>query len=154
MQGKIWVKLAITVPLLVALVALDTVSALAGVPLLVIALGVGALVTDPLRVRLRKSGRAGLAMLPFMAAALVVLFAFCRGRELSQGILFAVTVAVVFDVLLVALAAIGEAGKRGARGMLEFVAIAGMGLVVGLALSLLFSLEGITRLGGTSLAEP
>ncbi|HUU53509.1 MAG TPA: hypothetical protein VMY87_01200, partial [Armatimonadota bacterium] len=79
--------------------------------------------------------------------------AFARGRDLSQAVLLLVTLAVVFDVLLIALALIGEATKRGVKGALEFAGLAGMGLMLGLVLSLVFILE-VGRLGGTSLAGP
>ncbi len=59
----------------------------------------------------------------------------------------------MFDILLAALALIGEASKRGARGVLEFIGLAGIGIAVGLVLSLVFLVE-VGRLGGMSLAEP
>ncbi len=63
------------------------------------------------------------------------------------------TVAIVFDILLVALAAITEATKRSGRGLLEFLALAGLGCALGFALSLMLVIE-ISWFGGTSLAEP
>jgi hypothetical protein len=146
-------KFAIIIPLLILLAGLDTLPSLQGLPGLLLALGLALLVTGRLRTWLRTSGRAGLGALPFMAAALVLLFAFCRGRDLPQIVLFSITVAVVFDVLLVALAAIGEATKRGAKGLLEFLAVASLGLALGFVVSLAFLVE-ISRLGGASLAQP
>lgn len=148
-----WGKFGIVVGALVALLALDTLASLEGVPMLVILLGLALLVMDRLRAWLTAHERAGLALLPFMTAALVLLLAFTRGRDLSQMVLLLVTLAVVFDVLLIALALIGEATKRGAKGALEFAGLAGMGLVLGLVLSLVFIVE-VGRLGGTSLAGP
>ena len=153
MLSKKWGKIGIAGGALVALLALDTVARLEGVPLLLILLGLALLVMDRLRAWLTAHERAGLALLPFMAAALVLLLAFTRGRDLSQAVLLLVTLAVVFDVLLIALALIGEATKRGVKGALEFVGLLGMGLVLGLVLSLVFILE-VGRLGGTSLAGP
>ncbi len=153
MRCKKWGKFGVVVGALVALLALDTLARLEGVPLLVILLGLALLVMDRLRAWLMAHERAGLALLPFMAAALVLLLAFTRGRDLSQAVLLVVTLAVVFDVLLIALALIGEATKRGVKGALEFVGLAGMGLVLGLVLSLVFIVE-VGRLGGTSLAGP
>lgn len=148
-----WGKFGIVVGGLVVLLALDTLAALEGLPLLVILLGLALLVMDRLRRWLLGHERAGLALLPFMAAALVLLLGFTRGRDLSQGVLLVVTLAVVFDVLLIALALIGEASKRGVKGALEFVGLTGLGLVLGLVLSLVFIVE-VGRLGGTSLAGP
>lgn len=154
MTRRALLKVAIIGPLLVLLVGLDTVRALQGMPLLVLALGLGLLLTERARLRLRGSGRSNLATLPFMAAALVVLLAFCRGRNLSQLLLLIITLALVFDILMVALAGIGEAGKRGAKGLFEFAALAGAGLALGFLLSLLFLLEEISGLGGMGLAKP
>jgi len=147
------VKLAISLPLLVALLLLDQVSALQGVPLLLVTLGLALLAAEVLRVRLQAQGRSSVAMLPFMAAALVLLLVFCRGRHTTQGVLFLITVAVVFDILMVALGLISEAAKRGARGMLEFVGLTCTGLILGFGLSLVF-LVGPGRPGGVSLAGP
>ncbi len=154
MSPKSLLKLAVVGPVLVVLVGLDTVRALGGVPLLLVALGLGLLLTERARVWLQESGRRNLAMLPFMAAALVVLVAFCRGRDLSQLVLLLITLGVVFDILMVALAAIGEAGKRGAQGVFEFVALTGAGLALGFVLSLVFLLEAASGLGGMGLAKP
>jgi len=153
MRRRFWVKLAITIPLLVALIALDGISVLEGLPLLLISLGLALVLADSLRARLRARGRSNLAMLPFMAAALVLLLAFCRGRNLSQAVLSLITVGVVFDILLIALAVIAEAGKRRARGVAEFVALLSLGLAMGFALSLVFLL-GPGEPGATSLAGP
>ena len=153
MRSKKWGKFGIVVGALAALLALDTLVALEGLPLLVILLGLALLMMDRLRRWLLAHERAGFSLLPFMAAALVLLLAFTRGRDLSQAVLLLVTLAVVFDVLLIALALIGEATKRGVKGVLEFVGLAGMGLVLGLVLSLVFMAE-VGRLGGTSLAGP
>ncbi len=147
-------KIVIVVPLLVVLVALDTVQVLEGLPLLVIGLVLAALLTGRLRAWLHRTGRANLAMLPFTAAALALLLAFCRGRNLSQLILLGTTLGVVFSVLMAALSGIGEAGKRGLKGVVEFVGLAGVGIAIGLALSLVFLLEEVGSLGGTSLAGP
>jgi hypothetical protein len=92
-------------------------------------------------------------MLPFMAAALVLMFAFVRGRDLSQALLLVVTLAVVFDILIIALALIGEASKRGVKGVAEFLGLAATGVVLGAALSLAFVL-GVGRPGGMGLAQP
>lgn len=148
-----WIKLLISLPLLVALVLLDQVTALQGLPLLVVTLGVALLVAETARVRLHAKGRANLAMLPFMAAALVLLFAFCKDRQITQAILFLVTVAVVFDILMVALSLIGEATKRGAKGVLEFAGLTCAGLALGLLLSLIL-LAGPGHASGVSLAGP
>jgi hypothetical protein len=153
MRRSFLLKLVISVPLLVLLVALDGIAALQGLPLLLVALGIGLLLAEGLRLRLRNSGRANLAMLPFMMAALVLLFGFCRGRDLSQGLLLGITVAIVFDVLLVALALIGEASKRGARGVLEFVGVAAVGVALGFVLWPVLLL-GAGRWTGASLAGP
>ncbi len=153
MRPSFRLKLAISVPLLAALLLLDTVAALQGLPALLAALGVALLAVERLRVWLKAHGRATLAMLPFMAAALVLLLAFCRGRNLSQGVLLLVTIAVVFDILLIALAVIGETTKRRLRGLAEFVGLTCLGLALGLALSLLFLLEAGWR-AGASLAGP
>ena len=153
MSRKPWMKLAIIVPILVLLLALDTLPALEGIPLLAVALGLALVVTDRLRVWLQSSGRVGVAMLPFMVAALVLLLAFCRGRNLSQAVLLLVTLGIVFDILMVALAAIAEVGKRGVKGAFEFAALTGVGLALGLLLSVAFVVQ-VGRLGGMSLAEP
>lgn len=146
-------KLLISLPLLALLVALDGVPALEGIPLLLLMLGVALLLSDFARVRLKASGRANLAMVPFMACALVLLVAFCKGRNLSQGALLAVTLAVVFDILLMALAVIAEAGKRRARGVAEFVGLTAAGALAGLVLSIAFLLVRGGS-GTASLANP
>ncbi len=153
MLRKPYQKFAVIAVVLVLLLALDTISALEGLPLLVVAIGLALLVTDRVRVRLRSKQRTALAMLPFMAAALVLMLAFCRGRNLSQAVLFLVTIGVVFDILLVALALIGEASKRGAKGVLEFFGLVGIGLAVGLVLSVVFLVK-LGPLGGMGRAEP
>jgi len=147
------VKLVISLPLLVALVLLDQVSALQGLPLLAVTLGLALLMVEGMRVRLRASNRASIAMLPFMAAALVLLLSYCKGRQVAQGVLFLLTIGVVFDVLMVALALIGEVSKRRVRGVLEFAGLTCMGLALGLALSVIL-LAGPGRAGGVSLAGP
>lgn len=141
------------VGLLAAVLVLDAFVSLEGLPILIILLGFALLVTNWLRLWLKAHDRAGLALLPFLAAALVLLLGFTRGRDLSQGLLLLITLAVVFDTLLIALALIGEASKRGARGAAEFLGLAGAGLVLGLVLSLAFLVD-VGRLGGTSLAGP
>jgi hypothetical protein len=153
MQRSFLVKLAVSLPLLAVLLLLDQVPALQGLPLLAVTLGLGLLVAEGLRVRLRAKGRANIAMLPFMAAAGVLLLVYCKGREISQGVLFVITIGVVFDILMVALAAISEATKRGAKGLLEFLGLTCVGLALGFALSLIL-LTGVGRAGGVSLAGP
>ena len=152
MRRKLWAKLAIALPLLVLLIALDGIAALEGMPLLLMALGVALFVADYLRTWLRGRERPQLAMVPFMAAAL--LLAFCRGRNPSQGVLLLITLAVVFDILLIALAVIAEAGKHGLRGMLEFAGVTALGLALGLAVSIILLLHPMAQLGGISLAGP
>ena len=68
----------------------------------------------------------------------MLLVAFCKGRNLSQAVLLLITLAVVFDILLIALAVIAEAGKRRGKGVLEFLGVLGAGLVMGFALSVIF----------------
>ena len=152
-SAKSWVRVAVVAAAIVAIAALDSFVSLGGMPVLLILLGLALLVTERLRLWLREHKRVGLSMLPFMTAALVLLFGFVRGRELSQAALLAVTLALVFDILLVSLSLIGEASKRGAKGVAEFVGLAAMGLLLGSALSLVF-LMGIGRPGGTGLAQP
>jgi len=154
MSRKSWRTLAFVVPLLVLLLALDTLRALQGLPVLLIGMALALVLTARARARLRASERSGMAMLPFMAAALVLLLAFCRGRNLSQALLLLVTLGVVFDVLLLALAAIGEVGKRGAKGVADFLGYTGAGIALGLVLSLVFLLAEISGLGGMGLAKP
>ena len=153
MSPRLLIKVALVVVLLVVLLALDSIAALEGVPVLLIGLGLALVLTEGLRGWLQARQRAGLAMLPFMAAALVLLLAFCRGRDLSQGVLLVVTVAIVFDILLVALAAIAEVGKRKVRGLAEFLGLVSIGLVLGIVLSLVFLIEA-SRMGTISLAGP
>jgi hypothetical protein len=148
-----WIKLLISLPLLILLLLLDQVSAFQGLPLLAVTLGLALLVAEMARSRLQAQGRQNIAVLPFMAAALVLLFAFCKGRHITQGVLFVITVAVVFDILMVALALIGEASKRGAKGILEFAGLTCVGLMLGFALSLIL-LAGPAHLSGVSLAGP
>jgi hypothetical protein len=69
------IKLAISLPLLVVLILMDEIEVLQGLPLLLIAIGVALIATEPLRIRLTKKGKAGIAMLPFMAS-LVLMFAY------------------------------------------------------------------------------
>lgn len=146
------IKLAISLPLLVVLILMDEIEVLQGLPLLLIAIGVALIATEPLRIRLTKKGKAGIAMLPFMAASLVLMFAYCWRRDLSQAILFVITVGVVFDILLVALAAISETSKRGLIGASEFAGLVVVGLALGMAMSLIVTLPG--RVGGISMAGP
>jgi hypothetical protein len=153
MWHRSWRKLGVVVGALVILLALDALVSLQGLPILIILMGLALLLTERTRMWLREHERAGLAMLPFMAAALVLLLAFSRGRDLSQGLLLVVTLSLVFDILLVALALIGEASKRGVKGVAEFFGLVGLGLVLGFVLSVVFFVE-IGRLSGTSLAGP
>jgi len=153
MQWKASTKLLISVPLLALLIALDGIAALEGVPLLVVTLGVALLAGDFARARLRAKGRSNLAMLPFMAAALVLLLTFCKGRNLSQAVLLVITLAVVFDILLIALAVIAEAGKRRAKGVAEFLGLLAAGLAAGFVLALVFVFVHGGP-GATSLAGP
>ena len=153
MRLRFWAKLATSVVLLALLIALDGVSALEGLPLLAIALGLALLVGDWLRTWLRTRGRSNLAMLPFMAAALVLMMTYCRGRNLSQAVLFLITLAVVFDVLMISLAVISEAAKRRAKGVAEFVGVVAVGVVLGLGVSLVFLLAA-SHPGGIGLATP
>ncbi|MFB3880183.1 MAG: hypothetical protein ACE149_02915 [Armatimonadota bacterium] len=153
MSARSWTSLGVVVGALVLLVVLDTVVSLEGLPVLLVLLGLALLVTERLRLWLRTKQRPGLSTLPFMSSALVILFAFVRGRDLSQAVLLVVTLAVVFDILLVALCLIGEVSKRGARGLAEFAGLAAAGLVLGFALSLGFRI-GIGRPGAMGLAEP
>ena len=154
MRRRGWAKLAIAVPLLVLLVALDGIAALEGVPLLLMALGLVLLIADYLRTWLRGRERPQLAMVPFMAAALILLLVFCRGRNPSQGVLLLITLAVVFDILLLALAVIAEAGRRGLRGLLEFAGVTALGLALGLAVSVIVLLHPTAQLGSIGLAGP
>ena len=148
-----WVRVGIIAGGLIVLVALDALVSLEGLPVLLILLGVALILTERVRVWLKAHQRVGLSMLPFMCAALVLLFGFARGRDLSQGLLLLITLAVVFDILLIALSLIGEASKRGAEGVAEFTGLAAMGLVLGFALSLAFLL-GVGHPGGMGLAQP
>ena len=153
MLRKTWAKTLLIVGLFVILLALDSVVSLEGLPFLLILLGLAALATERVRSWLKAHERASLATLPFMTAALVLLFAFTKGRDISQGVLLVVTLAVVFDILLVALALIAEGGKRGILGVAEFFGLVALGLVLGLALSLFFAVDA-GRFGATSLAGP
>lgn len=154
MRRRGWAKLAIAVLLLVLLVALDGIAALEGVPLLLMALGLALLIADYVRTWLRGRERPQLAMVPFMAAALILLLVFCRGRNPSQGVLLLITLAVVFDILLIALAVIAEAGRRGLRGLLEFAGVTALGLALGLAVSIIVLLHPTAQLGSIGLAGP
>jgi hypothetical protein len=145
-------KLAISLPLLVVLLLLNAIRSLEGLPLLLIAIGVALLASEPLRLRLMKGGKASIAMLPFMAAALVLMLAYCWHRDLSQATLFLVTIGVVFDILLVALAAISETSRRGVAGASEFAGLVLVGLALGVVMSLIVWLPG--RAGGISMAGP
>ena len=149
-------KLAISLPLLVVLILMDEITALQGLPLLLIAIGVALVAVEPLRLRLMSKNRAGLAMLPFMAAALVLMFAYCWRRDLSQAILLVITIGVVFDILLVALSAIGEVTKRGLAGMTEFAGLLVMGVALGSAVSALLLLPLLVpaRVGSVGMAGP
>jgi len=166
MRHSFLIKLAISLPLLVLLLALDGLPALEGVPLLLITLGLAFLIieltwlglagraAERLRAWIQARERTALTTLPFMSAAFVLLLAFCRDRNLSQFILLLITVAVVFDLLLIALAVINEAGKRRLRGLVEFGGLAVLGLILGLALSQMLYLLQPGWLGGISLAGP
>jgi hypothetical protein len=153
MVAKSWVRVGTIAAALIAVVALDAIVPLEGLPILVILLGLALLATDRLRLWLKAHQRVGLSLLPFMAAALVLMFAFVRGRDLSQAMLLLITLAVVFDILIIALALIGEATKRGLKGIAEFLGLAATGALLGLALSLVFVL-GVGRPGGMGLAQP
>ncbi len=149
---KGWARIGIIAATLIILAVLDVLVSLQGLPILLILLGLALILTERLRIWLRTHQRVGLSMLPFMAAALALLFGFAKGRDLSQGLLLLVTLAIVFDILLIALALIGEASKRGAKGIAEFAGLAAMGLVLGIALCTAFLL-GIGLPGGMSLAS-
>lgn len=153
MSRKGWRKLGIVVAVLVVLLALDVFVSLEGLPVLAMLLAFAFLVTDRIRLWLKAHDRPGMASLPFLAAAMVLLLGFTRGRDLSQGTLLLVTLCLVFDILLMALALIGEASKRGLKAAGEFLGLASMGLALGFVLSLVFLVE-MARLGGTSLAGP
>lgn len=152
MRRSYLIKLAISLPLLVVLILMSEIAALHSLPMLLVALGIALLVSEPMRVRLLKKGKTGIAMLPFMGAALVLMLVYCWRRDLSQAILLLVTVGVVFDILLVALAAIGEVTKRGLTGMAEFLGLVAVGLVLGGVVSVL--LWAFPGGGGVSLANP
>lgn len=166
MRPSFLIRLAISLPLLVLLLALDGLAALEGVPLLLITLGLAFLIieltlrglaglsVERLRAWIQARERIALTTLPFMSAAFVLLLAFCRDRNLSQFLLLIVTIAVVFDLLLIALAVINEAGKRHLRGLVEFGGLAALGLILGLALSQILYLLQPGWLGGISLAGP
>ncbi len=153
MLRKKWEKIALAIAALSSLILLDEVVSLQGLPVLVILLGVALLITEHLRLWLHTHERAGIALLPFMAAALVLLLAFTRGRDVSQAVLLILTLGLVFDILLVALALISEVSKRGLRGVIEFIGLTAMGLLLGFGLSLFFLLP-MGRLAGASLASP
>ena len=148
------VKLAISLPLLVALILVDEITALQQLPLLLITIGLALLICEPLRVKLLGKGKVGVATLPLMGATLVLLLVYCWRRELSQAILLVITIALVFDILLIALAAIGEVTKRGVPGLLEFAGLTVLGLVLGgvIASVLVLLLPG--TLAGVTLAGP
>ncbi len=150
MSRSYLIKLAISLPLLVVLILADTVTVLQELPLLLIAVGLALLASEPLRVKLMSKGRAGVAMLPFMGATLVLLLVYCWRQDPAQAILLVITIALVFDILLVALAAIGEVTKRGLIGLLEFSGLTVFGLVMGAVISLLLVLPG--HVGGVGLA--
>lgn len=153
MRRSLLLKLALSVPLIIGLLVLDHALPLQGLPLLGMALVLGLLVGEVLRPRLVASGRTNLAGLPFTAAALVLLLAYCKGRDITQLVLFVITVAVVLDILMVALTAIGEVTKRGLRGLLEFAGLTCAGLVLGLVLSLIL-VTAPAHPGAVSLAGP
>jgi len=146
------IKLAISLPLLVVLILMDEITVLRSLPLLLIGLSIALLVSEPMRLALNRKGRGGISTLPFMGAALVLMLAYCWRRDLTQALLLLVTIGVVFDILLVALAAIGEVTKRGLRGILEFLGLVAVGLLLGGALSLPLVLLG--GRGSVSLAGP
>ncbi len=131
------IKLAISLPLLVILILMDEITVLQSLPVLLMTLGLALLVSEPMRIRLASKGKAGVAMLPFMAAALVLMLVYSWRRDLSQAILLLITVGLVFDILLVALAAIGEVTKRGLAGIMEFLGLVTVGLALGGVVSLL-----------------
>jgi hypothetical protein len=134
---------------------MDEITALQQLPLLLITVGLALLICEPFRVRLLRKGKAGVATLPLMGATLVLLLVYCwRRDELSQAILLVITIALVFDILLIALAAIGEITKRGLLGLLEFAGLTALGLVMGAVVSSLLVLLLPGALAGVSLAGP
>jgi hypothetical protein len=102
---------------------------------------------------LKAHERVNVALLPFMGAALVLLFAFVKGRDVSQFVLLLVTLAIVFDILLITLALLSEAAKRGSKGVAEFFGLTALGLLVGCLLSLGYLVHAV-GMGGVGMAHP
>lgn len=145
---------AVGIPLILGLIALDAMPVLLGLPLLVLVGGVTALACEEYARLLKQGGvepypslalMTGLLPLPFVHIARFwaaeVPPNITPTWALPNWLLLILTLAVVFDILMIALALISDIGKRSWKSVRDFFVTAGGGLFIGCCLSFLLLLR-------------
>jgi phosphatidate cytidylyltransferase len=145
------------IPLILGLIALDGIPLLLGLPMLVLVGGVTALACEEYSRLLKQGGVEPYPSLALMTGLLplplvhIARFWWIPGPHQSPNIpptwtlpnwlLLILTLAVVFDVLMIALALISDIGKRSWKSIRDFFIAAGGGLFLGGCLSFLLLLR-------------
>jgi len=141
MLRDVLLSAAVGVPLVLAFLALDTIQPLHSLPLLLIVLAIAMWAAEELTNLLRNRGFKIPPSLGMMAAAIPVLVMFCYRRDPPQWLLLLITLGLVFDILLIALALIADLAKRKLSTLVNFLLGCGAGLVIGILLGYLFLLR-------------
>ena len=140
LDKRLWTA-AVGIPLIIGLLAANTVGQLMDLPLLALVAGLAWLGCREYEALLKQKGYEPAASLPFMVASLPCALLYVYGRQLPNSILLLVTIAVVFAVLLIALALISEVSKRRAAPVIGFFLSCAGGIYIGGCLCFLLLLE-------------
>ena len=132
---------AVGAPIVLVFLALDAIQPLHSLPLLLMVLAIAMWGAEELTNLLDKRGLNITPSLGTMAAMIPVLLMFCYRRDPPQWLLLLVTLGLVFDILLIALALIADLGKRKLLALPGFLLGCAAGLVIGALLGYLLLLR-------------
>jgi len=132
---------ALWLPLLALLIIADAFPQLLGLPLLAVVLVVAIMGGEELGRLLQAKGWEPPRYSGAMMAALPPLFLYFHHRDYNDYVLALLTLAIVLDVLLIALGLISDAARRRWAALPVFVVTAAGGLYIGATLSFLLFLR-------------
>jgi phosphatidate cytidylyltransferase len=149
MLNKRVLTAVVGIPLVLGLIALDAIPMLLGLPLLVLVGGIVALASEEYSRLLKQGGVEPYPSLAMMVALLPLAFVYITRFgpphpppvPLPNWLLLILTLAVVFDVLMIALALISDIGKWSVKAIRDFLFTAGGGLFIGVTLSFVLMLS-------------
>lgn len=132
---------AVGIPLVILLVAADWFPATQGIPLLVLSVGIAGAASEEFGRLLRRTRLKPPYWTGFLIGMLPPIMAYCYHRAVPQFLLLIITLAVLIDVLMVALSLISEVAKRPGWALLDFLVTGAGSLTIGVLFSFLIALR-------------